>query len=160
MMAAVLIVGGVSAAQAQFFASKNANIGQAAPEFETQSLLTKKKTSLSEFRGGKQAVIFFWATWCPHCREAFQEMDKDPGQFAKKDIKLILVDVEETAKDVQAYVDKYKIASDVLLDQDGVISEKYDIIGVPTFFFVNQAGAIKDVQHELPDNYEQILSQK
>ncbi len=42
-------------------------IGEEAPEFRHEDLLTGKTVSLSEFKGRKVVMIEFWATWCDIC---------------------------------------------------------------------------------------------
>ena len=138
---------------------KNPNIGRPVPEFKVKTL-NGPATSLSDFRGGKKTIIFFWATWCPHCRTALKELNRDREKIAQEGINLVLVDVGESARDVKSYVNKNKIGLEVFLDEEETISEQFGIIGVPTFFFVNEAGVVKDVQHQLPDDYEEILSTK
>ena len=78
----------------------------------------------------------------------------------KKNIKLILVNVGETPKLVRSFIDKNNINLDVFLDQDSSLSEKYGIVGIPTFFFVNESGVIKAVENSLSDNYDEILFKK
>ena len=154
-----LIVWAASTAQAQLLMMKNPNIGRPVPEFKVKTL-NGPATSLSDFRGGKKTIIFFWATWCPHCRTALKELNRDREKIAQEGINLVLVDVGESARDVKSYVNKNKIGLEVFLDEEETISEQFGIIGVPTFFFVNEAGVIKDVQHHLPDDYGTILSAK
>ncbi len=154
-----LIVWAASTAQAQLLMMKNPHIGKPVPEFKVK-ILSGAETALSDFREGKKAIIFFWATWCPHCRAALKELNRDREAIAQKGIKLVIVDVGESARDVKSYVNKNKIGLEVFLDEEETLSEQFGIIGVPTFFFVNEAGVVKDVQHYLPDDYEAILSAK
>ena len=153
-----LIVWIASTAQAQLMI-KNPNVGKPVPNFKAKTLAGPEKT-LSDFSAGKPTIVFFWATWCPHCRAALKELNKDSEQYAKKGIQIALVDVGEQSREVKAYAEKNKVALEIFLDEDETISEKFEIIGVPTFIFVNAAGVIKDVQHELPNDYEKILSTK
>lgn len=154
-----VIVWAASTAQAQLLMMKNPNIGKPVPEFKLK-MVSGAQTSLSDFREGKKTIVFFWATWCPHCRAALKELNKDREQIAQKGIKLAIVDVGESAREVKAYTDKNKIGLEVFLDENEEVSGEYGIIGVPTFFFVGEDGVIRDVQHHMPDNYEAILSTK
>jgi peroxiredoxin len=130
--------------------------GKAAPDF-TLSTLTKNSVKLSEYRQGQPAIIFFWATWCPHCREALEVLDARAFEIEKQGIKVVLVDVGEDKGDVASYLKAHNIKADVFLDEDTSVSNDYSILGVPTFFLVTQEGMIKAVQHTFPEDYQEIF---
>lgn len=146
-----------SQVEAQFFFMENGLEGEPAPEFDLK-LVGGSMTKMSEYRQELSAIVFFWATWCPHCREQLKEMNAEKEEFARQGIKLVIVDVGEEERVVANYMKKKQIDLDVFLDQDSAVSEEYGIIGVPTFFFVNKEGEIQAIKHSLPDNYARILS--
>ena len=78
-------------------------------------------------------------------------------EFKSKNVEMVLVDVEEDVKKVESHIKRHKIVFDVLLDQNSAVSEEYGIIGFPTFVFVDKKGVVKDVQHELPEDYEELF---
>ena len=143
-------------AMGQFFDAENINVGKKAPDF-TLKTLAGKDVTLTKFRDNKSAIVFFWATWCPHCREAMKELNQQSAHWEEKGIRLILIDLGEDPEDVRHYVEQHKIKSEVLLDIDSSLAESYGIIGVPTFYFLDKNGTIQAVEHELPKNYEEIL---
>jgi len=143
-------------AKAQLFFMPDSLIGKAAPEFTLKNL-EGKELSMTKYRDGQSAVIFFWATWCPHCRTALKGLHQKKAEFETKGIKLILVDLGESAEEVREHLFKTKMDLDVFLDMDTALSEIYGIIGVPTFFLVNKDGVVKQIDHALPKNYEEIL---
>jgi len=146
------------AAQFPFFEMENPLIGKKAPEFNL-STLSGQKMSLNQFRSGKSAIIFFWATWCPNCHDRMKELIKSTTEISDNGIQIILVDVGENAKTINSYVKRYKVPYDVFLDEESKVAEDYGIIGIPTFFFVGKDGIIKAVEHSIPDDYEKILMQ-
>ena len=146
-----------SFAMGQFAMVENSSQGKQAPDFTLKGIDGKDLT-LSQVRDGKKAIIFFWATWCPHCREQLKHLSEQAADIEQKGVKIILVDIGEEAAPVQEYVMKYKIPFPVFLDQQNKISDEYGIIGVPTFFFVNKDGMVKAIEHALPDNYDEVLS--
>ena len=153
----LFLILGQSHAMGQFFVPENPLIGEKAPDF-TLKLLNGEQTSLAQYRGEQSAIVFFWATWCPHCRHQLDQISKMGDQFAKDGIKMILVDLGESEQQVKSYMTKYKIQYDVFLDTESAIAEKYTLIGVPTFFFIDQQGIVKAVEHVLPEDYKAILS--
>jgi len=158
----VLVCFGIFAAalapdvRAQWFLMENPLLGKSAPEFSLQNLSAQKK-GLAELRGEKGAILFFWATWCTHCRTQLAQVNEKKQEFAAKNITLLLIDLGETPQQVQQYVDANGITFQVLLDQYGEAADRYSVAGIPTFVFVNAQGVVKAVEYELPSDYEELL---
>ena len=150
---------GATHAMGQLFFMENSNLGKAAPDF-TLDTLKSRNVNMTRYRDGKSAIVFFWATWCPHCREALQGLNNNATRLAEKGIKVILVDIGESSVEVKEHVEKNRVNFDVFLDKDTSLGEPYGIIGVPTFFFLDDKGIVKAVEHSLPDNYEETLLKK
>ena len=146
----------VSQIHAQWLEAQNPGIGQKAKDF-TLKTLRAKKINMTKFRAGKSAIIFFWATWCPHCRGQLVELNVKRKEIETKGIKIILVDLGESKEQVRSYIERNKINLEVFLDEDESLSEEYQIEGVPTLVFIDQDGVTKEVKHYLPENYEEIL---
>jgi len=155
----ILVLAFTGPASAQMFGMKNPLISQEAPEFSTNTVQHKSMT-FSQVHAKKPSIMFFWATWCPHCRVQLKELNDMKDELAAKDINVILVDVGETAEQVGAYLKRNNIDFDVFIDGDSSISEQYGLIGVPTFFFIDKEGIVKDVKHALVEDYETILFKK
>ena len=143
----------------QFFELENGWIGEAAPDF-TLKTLQGEMLNMTKYRNDHPAIIFFWATWCPHCREALKELNQNWKTIEDQGIKIILVDLNEEERAVRPYVERNKIKLPVFLDTEASLAEAYTIIGVPTFFFVDRGGIVRSVDHALPENYEEILKFK
>ncbi|MCK5260104.1 MAG: TlpA family protein disulfide reductase, partial [Candidatus Omnitrophica bacterium] len=126
------------------------------PEFALETSSGRRET-MSLLRSGQPAMIFFWATWCPHCRSQLTELTQQREDIEEKGIKVILVDVGEDAQKVKAYFNANNISLDTFLDQDGVVANDYKVIGVPTFFFVDTEGTVVAAEHSLISDYEEIL---
>ena len=144
-------------ARAQFVFDENPLMKKQAPDF-TLNLLSGQSMSLSQSRGNDPAIIFFWATWCPHCREELGTLAAETQQLVKNGIKIILVNVEENPRLVKAFIEENKLAYPVFLDQKSEISQQYGIVGLPTLFFVDKNGVVVGMEHGLPDNVLEILS--
>ena len=142
----------------QFFFMENEKVGKPVEDF-TLKVVNGGEVSLESFRDGKQAIVFFWATWCPHCREALSELDENKETIEEQGIKVALVDVGEKESVVSNYLDKNKIQMNVFLDEESVVSERYEVIGVPTFYFVDEGGIVLDVQHSFPEDLEKVFSE-
>ena len=146
-----------SQAMGQFFFMENESIGKPAPDF-TLPTVGGAQTSLADFRKQDKAIIFFWATWCPHCRRELGNLVQKKEEFARKGVKIALVDVGEDAAAVKGYLQKNKVDFTVFLDQETAVAGSYNIVGVPMFWLVDKEGIVRDVQYSLPPDYDEILS--
>lgn len=154
----ILSVLGIGASvQAQLSEMESPLIGKPAPDFSLESV-KNGKVSLTKLRDGKGAIVFFWATWCPHCRRQLGELNAQAAEIEKKGIKIILIDLGENAKQVSAYLGKQGINLDAVLDENSSLADEYGLVGVPTFYLIDKKGVVKAMEHVLPENYEQILS--
>ena len=158
-----LVVGSVgilgsSPARGQFFAFENPLVGEKAPDFSLKTM-NGREINLTKFRGNQNTIIFFWATWCPHCREQLQQLIGGQGEeIRKKGIKILLIDAGETAAEVRSYIQHYKIGFELVLDEDSAVSEQYHLVGVPTFLFIDKTGIVRAVEYTVPENYEEMFA--
>ena len=143
-------------AMGQFFFMQKEDIGKEVKDF-TLKVVNGEEANLAKYRDGKKTVVFFWATWCPHCVKELQVLNTQKEEFNRKDIKLVLVDVGESEEIVDRYLRKKNIEMNVFLDEDSAISDAYGLIGVPTFYFVDENGIVLDVEHSLPKDLEAIF---
>ena len=131
--------------------------GKLAPDF-TLATTGGEEKSLTQARAGKKAIIFFWATWCPHCHEEILRLNGAIQGIAAKGIQIILVDLGESKQEVAAYLKHNQVNLDSFVDEDNALQEPYQLVGVPTLIFVDEGGVIRNVNHELPDNYEKLFT--
>ena len=144
---------------AQFFDAANPLIGSEAVDF-TLPDVSGDKVVMSQFRQGKDAIIFFWATWCPHCRTQITTLNSRSADLEKNGIKVLLVDLGEDAGMVSAYLEKNNIKFPAVLDHDYSASDQYGVAGVPTLVFIDKNGVVKGVENYLPEDYMQMFAQK
>jgi thiol-disulfide isomerase/thioredoxin len=53
-----------------------------------------KTVRLSDFEG-KPVVVFFWASWCPHCRNELPQMERLQLAASKERVRVVAVNVED-----------------------------------------------------------------
>jgi len=144
-------------AQGQFFYMENEDIGKPVKDF-TLKIVNGEETSLEKYRDGQKAIVFFWATWCPHCRTQLGQLNKDLAAIEEKKIKIVLVDIGESEAIVGKYMEKNKIKINVFLDEKSEVSDAYGLIGVPTFYYIGEDGNVIDVQHSLADDFDKVFN--
>lgn len=146
----------LSQAQAQWFVFENPVLGKKAKEFSLTNL-SGMETNLSSLKEDRPAILFFWATWCPHCRSWIAELGGKMDELRAKDIELVLVNLQETEEGVRRYLKRAGIDHDVLLDFEGRVADLYGVQGIPTFVFIASDGIVNAVEYELPEDYEKLL---
>jgi len=131
-------------------------VGKMAPDFTLNSL-NGQQINMAAYRNGQPAILYFWATWCPHCKKQLLELTKNKNSIESSGIKILAIDIEESALHVQNYINENGIQFNVILDLDGAVTEEYMIVGVPTYFFLDREGNVIEARNDLPDNYASIL---
>lgn len=159
VLAALLVGMIVPVARAQFFFMEHPLVGKKAPDFELDNMEAQKQ-SFSKMTANKNAILFFWATWCPHCREQINELSSKKEQLKTDGIVLTLVDLGEDPQLVQSYLEKNKLDFSVLLDTAGTVAEDYKVMGIPTFVFVDKAGTVRGVENGIGDDYPNYFKEE
>lgn len=119
-------------------------VGSLAPDFELKDLKTGETVKLSSLRG-RPVWINFWATWCPPCREEMPDMERIYGEYRGKNLAILGVDVQEDAQKVNAFTGSLELTWTFLLDEQGDISNRYFVGGLPSHYFVDKDGVIQAI---------------
>lgn len=119
--------------------------------------LENKEFSLSDIKG-KPVILFFWTTWCPHCRKELKLLNTTHAELLKDGVELVTINVEEPAEKVQRFIGTYPLSFRVLLDTDLKVAQAYGVLGVPTYFLINKEGRVVFNNHYFPqEEYKDLL---
>ncbi|HJD29842.1 MAG TPA: TlpA family protein disulfide reductase [Candidatus Blautia avicola] len=103
------------------------------------------QTSLQEILEGKPAVINFWTSKCPPCKEEMPDFE-ELYQEIKDQVQFIMVDgvgcMGETEESGRAYVEEQGFTFPVYydLEMDGVLN--YGVRAFPTTYILNGEGRV------------------
>lgn len=114
-------------------------IGDKAKDFELKTL-DGKNVKLSDLKG-KKVILNFWATWCPPCKAEMPEMQKYFEEISD-DVVILAVNIDPQL-DVQGFVDKGGITFPILLDEADEVNGMYQVISIPTTYFIDTKGVIQ-----------------
>ena len=117
-------------------------VGHPAPDF-TLERLDGESFTLSQM-AGTPVVLNFWATWCGPCQRELPAL-QDAAERYDGRVLIIGVDQGEAAKTVQPYVDELGLTFPIPMDMDGAIGHRYGVRGMPTTFFIDGEGIIRDI---------------
>lgn len=113
-------------------------IGNTAPEFETNDL-EGNTIKLNEINAPK-TLLFFWASWCPHCKEMIAEIN-DIYSAGNNEIEVIGISIDTSLTDLKKVISDYNIDWPVIAEIDGWNSEiatQYGLVATPTIFLLGQ----------------------
>ncbi len=117
--------------------------GHPAPDFTLQTV-DGAALSLADLRG-KAVVLNFWATWCPPCRAEMPELQAAYTAYAPGGLVVLGVNQAEDRAVVQAYLDELGLTFPVVLDAQYEVAERYSVNSLPTTFFIDREGVIRDM---------------
>jgi peroxiredoxin len=137
----------------QFFAFLEDDIvGKPAPDF-TLKTPSGETLHFQQARQGQKALVFFWATWCPTCHGELKRLNADIDLYHQQKIKIFAVNLEGKAAEVAEYIQQNKLNNlTFVLDEESSLIDPYALIGVPSIFFINEAGIVTSLVHALPGN--------
>jgi peroxiredoxin len=109
-----------------------------APDFELENL-AGETISLSSYRG-KLVFLNFWATWCGPCRSEMPSMQVLYDSLGNDSFEIVAIDLQESRKAVQAFVDEFEFTFPVLLDSSGRVGSQYGARSIPTTYLIDTEG--------------------
>ncbi len=122
----------------------SATVGSPAPGF---SLPTTAGGSVQLARElGHPLLIDFWATWCTNCRADMRLVAATAAKYRSLGLRVLLVDYQESAATVAAFLRREGVALPSLLDSQGSVAARYGVPGLPVAVFVSAEGRIAAIQ--------------
>lgn len=127
--------------------------GDTAPAFAGTDI-DSRQVSLTELRG-RPVWLIFAATWCTGCRTEMPDV-RDAVTAYGDDVQVVVVYVGESASAVRSYSDRVgnrggdhggSSGSGLaeVADQSQEISAAYGVMGVPSHFFIDGDGVVREV---------------
>ncbi len=100
--------------------------------------LKGEEASLQELKG-KILFLNFWATWCGPCRREMPDIEKMEQELASEGLVVALIS-DDSAQDVQAYLEKTPFRFRFLLDPENELAFKLGVDVLPTTLIVDRQG--------------------
>ena len=118
-------------------------VGKPAPDFQLTTL-DGKNVALADLKG-QVVVLDFWTTWCAPCIESMPHLAKLHADKRDAGVKIFAVNVQEAKPKVEGFLKARKIDVPVLLDADGGVAEKFNVISYPETIVIGKDGVVKKV---------------
>lgn len=140
-------------------------VGSKAPALDVDNWV--KGDAVTSFEPGKVYVVEFWATWCPHCREAIPELTSLAKQTGVTIVGVASGERGDPATKlgtVQGFVKQQgpRLGYTIALDADGQTNRAWMSAAgqnsIPTAFIVDGEGKIAFVGHPASAQFEATLT--
>jgi len=122
--------------------SSVATVGEAAPNFELQNL-DGQSISLSSLKG-KPVLVNFWATWCSPCVSEMPYIQEIHEDWSDSGLMVLAINMGDSASEVEQFLQEHDLSLPVLLDIKKVAAPKYGIRAIPTTFFIDKDGIVRN----------------
>jgi peroxiredoxin len=128
-------------------------VGDLAPELTVQrddgttfqlTDLGGSSIRLADLRG-KVVWLNFWASWCPPCQSETPILRTMDQRYRDRGLVLIGVQVQQTVADGQRYAQTYQLGYRIGADVSGDIFREYKVFALPTQFFIDATGVIREI---------------
>ncbi len=102
--------------------------------------------TLSDYKG-KIVFVNFWQTWCGPCVNEMPDFQKLHEKYNNDEVVILAINVQGNYKEMSQskvieWVEDKGYTFPILYDEEGLISEEYQIIGYPTNYIVDKEGYI------------------
>ncbi|WP_423225610.1 TlpA disulfide reductase family protein [Candidatus Amarolinea aalborgensis] len=118
-------------------------VGFPAPDFSL-SRLDGQSVRLADWHG-QPVVLNFWATWCPPCRAEMPALQAAAQAYGDQGVRVLGVNQAEEANQVAGFMQTLGLDFPVLLDRDAAVSQLYRVRSLPTTFFIDREGVIREI---------------
>jgi thiol-disulfide isomerase/thioredoxin len=118
-----------------------AGIGNYAPDF-TLVDTNGEGVTLSSF-AGRPVLLNFWASWCSPCRQEMPYLQQIYEEQSPKGLAVFAINIQEAPARVKAFLSDNSLSLPVLFDLTGGTTTNYGIGPIPTTYFIDSKGVIR-----------------
>ena len=120
-------------------------VGFLAPNISLPSL-TGSEITIEDFRGSP-TILNFWASWCPPCRTEMPAFQQIYQEYEDQNLVIAAVNTtfQDSTADLESFVTENRLSFFILLDNTGSVSTSYNIYSLPTTYFIDSDGYIRNI---------------
>ena len=115
----------------------------AAPDFSLTTA-TGETQVLGAYKG-KVVLVNFWATWCGPCRAEMPAIEDVYQAKRERGFVVLALDQQEDMTSIASFAQQLGLTFPLLLDMDAAVARRYHVGALPTTFFIDRKGVIRDM---------------
>jgi len=115
-----------------------------APRFNATTTTGEKFTNDSI--KGKVVLLEFWTTWCGFCADEAAFVDKIGHELADKGLILLAINVGESKKTVNKYLEQHPRSCMIVMMEDTNLAAMYQATVYPIYVVIDRDGNIAATQ--------------
>ncbi|MGL5152326.1 MAG: TlpA family protein disulfide reductase [Clostridium sp.] len=104
------------------------------------------KVWLSDYKGKKNVVVNFWASWCTPCKIEMEYFQNATDKYNNKDVEILMVNLtdgrRETKEKANEFLESQGFDMNILYDSDFSAALAYGIQAIPRTVFINKDGKL------------------
>ena len=121
------------------------SVNTLAPNFSLKSNHDENISLKRVVAANEVTLVNFWATWCPPCRKEIPDLNRIYGEFRKRGVEILAVNLQEDPETVKTFVRENKMEFPILFDNEGKVGRNYQIYYIPTTFVLDNSGRIREI---------------
>ena len=135
------------------------NNGAPAPAF-TLERLDGTGVRFPEQYQGQVVALRFWADWCPYCHSEMQALEPVYRQYRERGLTILAINVMQPPETVQKFVQDLGISYETLLDRQGEVMRRYQVMGLPVTYLIDRQGVVRAriIGESTPEVFAQAIS--
>ncbi|MFZ1827759.1 MAG: TlpA disulfide reductase family protein [Candidatus Competibacteraceae bacterium] len=133
--------------------------GASAPQFILERLDGARARFPEQYQG-QVVVLRFWADWCPYCHSEMQALEPFYRQYRGQGLAILAINVMQPPETVRTFIEKLDISYEALLDRQGEVMRRYQVVGLPTTYLIDRKGVVRAriIGESTPEALTQALS--
>jgi peroxiredoxin len=122
-------------------------VGKAAPDFQLTDLSGKQVELKQVYPQNRITLVNFWGSWCPPCKMEIPEFIQFYSEYRKKGLEILAVNTwdNNSLETIKEFAETVGMNFPVLLDTKNEVVKLYGVRAVPTTFFLDHTGRIKEI---------------
>lgn len=119
-------------------------VGKPAPDF-TATTIEGARVTLSKLRG-HPVWLTVGASWCQPCRAENPDVEAAYEKYRGQGLKVLAIFTQDNRSDIEEYAKRAGLTYPKVDDSDGRIASSYRIVGIPSHFFIDSSGVLREIR--------------